>query len=136
MPIPIGREQKKFKYLSWELFSPFATKSNENASSDEIKCEFETDFCDWSSLHTALSPEFKYRRETAKGIQDAGYEGPPDDHEGRNDKYFVYARGEGDAKSGLTAGEVALESPAFSQPEHPVECLEFYYYLKVNSSNW
>ena len=98
---------------------------------DFIRCDFETDYCDW---HTTQSGDFRWERHTADSLEAAEVDGPPADHDGEKDKYFVYSNGGGTPASRLSEDVASIESQGFNVDEHPVECLRFYYYLKVSLS--
>ena len=79
-------------------------------------------------------PEFEWRRITAEGVEVLGVEGPPFDHDEHRDKFFVFvSASQAQEGRGLTedAGATILASPYLISLEHPEECFEFWFYIKV-----
>ena len=63
-------------------------------------------------------------------MTDAGYESPVTDHLGYKNRYFLYVTPlMTDAAPGPI--KTILTSPMLSGQEHPVECLKFWFNLKV-----
>ena len=103
-----------------------------------IRCEFEEgqDFCHWEVKPSEVKPDFAWTRITAEGVEVLGVEGPPFDHDEHRDKFFVYisaSKAQEGRSLAADVGPTILKSPYLISLEHPEECLEFWFYIKVIS---
>ena len=100
-------------------------------SSDFIRCEFEEDFCHWTVHASQETPAFSWTRQTADSILGQEIDGPRSDHDGKSDKFFAFVSGTSQRE--VASGTTLMFSPDFISQEHPEECLEFWFYIKVIS---
>jgi hypothetical protein len=57
------------------------------------------------------------------------------DHAGQTDKFFAFVSGATQAEARDAApGTTLMFSPDFISQEHPEECLEFWFYIKVKQT--
>jgi hypothetical protein len=115
-----------------------------------IRCEFETDYCQWEVETSAESQNFAWSRMNAEGLEELAIQGPPYDHDQFRNHFFVLASANENTKQILTSSELVntgskpvlagglpyrttlLQSPFLKSQEHPDECLEFWFFLQVN----
>jgi len=91
----------------------------------EIKCDFETDLCDWNAEG---EEKFLLSRENPASLQILGLEGPEYDFEGDPEKYFAHVS----AFDLEVEKKTTLKSVEISTQIHPVKCIKFWFQILVN----
>ena len=104
--------------------------------------------CSWEVEYSDESKDFVWSRQNAEGLEELTIQGPPFDHDQLRNHFFVFASAEepvltGSERNktgwvpalngGLPYKATLLKSPFLMSQEHPQECMEFWFFLQVNT---
>ena len=99
-------------------------------SLDEIKCDFQNDYCSWKPVASNPGSGFEYQRLTSQIINENGMTGPESAHSGSREDFFVFL-----TANGVGGGEkesAELKSAYFSTFQHPKECFQFWFNFEAS----
>ena len=104
--------------------------------------------CSWEVEYSDESKDFVWSRQNAEGLEELTIQGPPFDHDQLRNHFFVFASAEEPVltgseqnktgwepalNGGLPYKATLLKSPFLMSQEHPQECMEFWFFLQVNT---
>ena len=107
---------------------------------DFIRCEFDADLCHWTVEKAPETETFFWDRVNAEILEANETDGPHADHFDDPTGYFAFVSAHAIQRirniepvqlREIEPGTTLMRSPVFSRQEHPVECLEFFYFLMV-----
>lgn len=108
--------------------------TNELTYLGNIKCEFQEDYCEWTTFASNEASGFAFQRQTSSNLEANFVPGPDLSHLGSKDDFFVFL-----TPKGVTEGEqeyVELKSAVFIGKLHPSECFQFWFNFQVRYDPW